>query len=367
MKLTKIIQSLEDWAPSIYQESYDNSGLIIGDSNSDISSCLITLDITEEVVEEAINKNCNLIVSHHPILFNSINKINFNNWESRIIRKSIQNNINIYALHTNLDNISDGVNKKICDILKINKTEILKNKKDISCKLEIYIPEKYKKEFLKNIYDSGGGIIGNYNECSFQINGKGTFLAKENANPKVGKKNKRESIDEVKLEVFFDKNHIDTIKDSINKFHPYDQPVYSINNNLNYSNNIGSGMIGEKTIEFKNLLKEIMKYFNVKSLRHTKIIKRKINKIAVCGGSGSFLIDDAISKGADVFITSDIKYHDFFKADNKIIIIDIGHYEGEQFTKDLIYEYLSKKFLNIAIYLSKMNTNPINYQTSHGK
>tara|TARA_B100000886_G_scaffold336402_1_gene295123 strand:- start:377 stop:1480 length:1104 start_codon:yes stop_codon:yes gene_type:complete len=367
MKLSKIIQSLEDWAPSIYQEPYDNSGLIIGDSNSDISGCLITLDITEEVVDEAIKKNCNLIISHHPILFKSINKINFSNWESRVIRKSIQNNINIYSLHTNLDNISNGVNKKICDILKINNTEILKKKENISCKLEIYIPEKYKDEFLKNIYNSGGGIIGNYNECSFQMKGKGTFRPNKYANPRIGRKNQKQSIDEVKLEIFFNKNYIEKIENCINEFHPYDHPTYSLNKNLNSSKNIGSGMVGNRNIEFKNLLKEIIEYFNVKSLKHTKVLKRKINKIAVCGGSGSFLIEDAISSGADVYITSDIKYHDFFKADNKIIIIDIGHYEGEQFTKDLIYEYLSKKFLNIAIYLSKMNTNPINYQISYGK
>jgi len=181
MKLNKIIQSLEEWAPSIYQESYDNSGLIIGDINSEISGCLITLDCTEEVVDEAINKNCNLIISHHPILFKSINKINFNNWESRVIKKSIKNDINIYALHTNLDNVYSGVNKKICDILQIDKAEILRKKENISCRLDVYIPEKDKDEFLKKIFDVGGGIIGNYNECSFQIHGEGTFLPNDKA------------------------------------------------------------------------------------------------------------------------------------------------------------------------------------------
>ena len=361
MKLSKIIESLEKWAPSIYQESYDNSGLIIGNINSDIKGCLITLDCTEKVIEEAIKKKCNLIISHHPILFKSINKINYDDWESRVIKKSIQNEINIYAFHTNLDNVSDGVNKKICDILKINNPQVLRKKESLSCKLDIYIPENDKDEFLKNVFNSGGGIIGNYSECSYQISGKGTYLPNKESNPKIGDINKKQIIDEIKLEIFFNKTFMEDIRDCINKYHPYDEPTYHIYNTLNTSKNIGSGMFGERKIEFDSLVSEIKKSFNVKSIRHTNILNNKISKIAVCGGSGSFLIQDAISVGADVFITSDIKYHDFFQADNKITIIDIGHYEGEQFTKDLIYEYLSKKFLNIALHLSNENTNPINY------
>tara|TARA_B100001564_G_scaffold337986_1_gene329395 strand:- start:8034 stop:9125 length:1092 start_codon:yes stop_codon:yes gene_type:complete len=361
MKLSKIIESLEKWAPSIYQESYDNSGLIIGNINSDIKGCLITLDCTEKVIEEAIKKKCNLIISHHPILFKSINKINYDDWESRVIKKSIQNEINIYAFHTNLDNVSDGVNKKICDILKINNPQVLRKKESLSCKLDIYIPENDKDEFLKNVFNSGAGNIGNYSECSYQISGKGTYLPNKESNPKIGDINKKQIINEIKLEIFFNKTFMEDIRDCINRYHPYDEPTYHIYNTLNISKNIGSGMFGERKIEFDSLVSEIKKSFNVKSIRHTNILNNKISKIAVCGGSGSFLIQDAISVGADVFITSDIKYHDFFQADNKITIIDIGHYEGEQFTKDLIYEYLSKKFLNIALHLSNENTNPINY------
>ena len=366
MKLSKIIESLENWAPSIYQESYDNSGLIIGDINSNINGCLITLDCTEKVIDEAINKKCNLIISHHPLLFKSINKINYDNWESRVIKKSIQNNINIYALHTNLDNVSDGVNKKICDILKINNPKILRKKENLSCKLDIYIPEKDKDVFLNNIFNSGGGIIGNYSECSYQISGKGTFLPQDGSNPKIGKINEKQTIEEIKLEIVFNKKHIKEIKECIERHHPYDVPTYHIYNTLNTSKNIGSGMFGKRKIEFNSLLSEIKKLFNVSSIRHSDVLNKNIDKIAVCGGSGSFLIEDSISVGADVFITSDLKYHDFFLADNKITIIDIGHYEGEQFTKDLIYEYLSKKFLNIALHLSSENTNPINYYNQDG-
>ena len=193
------------------------------------------------------------------------------------------------------------------------------------------------------------------------MQGRGTFLPNDQAKPQIGEKNKKETIDEIKLEIFFDKNYIENIKHCINQYHPYDEPTYSINNTLNTSKNIGSGMIGKRKVDFKILIKEIVKLFNVKSIRHTNVVKNKINTIAVCGGSGSFLIKDAIAAKADVFITSDMKYHDYFIADNKITIIDIGHYEGEQFTKDLIFEYLSKKFLNIALHLSNVNTNPINY------
>jgi len=361
MKLSKIIESLEKWAPPIYQEHYDNSGLMVGNQDSIITGCLISLDCTEKVVEEAIKKKCNLIVSHHPIIFGGINSVDTSHWTGRVITKAIQNSINIYSIHTNLDNIRDGVNNKISQILKLKNLKFLKPKDGFSKKLELYIPEKDKDKFLDKVYRIGAGHIGKYKECSFQNKGIGTFIPQEESNPSLGSINKKEEVDEIKIELFFDFKVMGEVIDVINKFHPYDEPNYFITDSQIKSKNIGSGMLGDRQIKFDGLLSELKEKFGCKSIKHTKVLNEKINKIAVCGGSGSFLINDAIKKGADVFITSDFKYHDFFEANNSIILVDIGHYESEQFTKDLIFEFLNKNLINIALHLTNENTNPIKY------
>ena len=361
MKLNKIIESLEKWAPPIYQEDYDNSGLMVGDRSSDILGCLISLDCTENIVEEAIKKNCNLIISHHPIIFGGLKSLDMSQWEARVIKKAIKNDINIYALHTNLDNIFDGVNKKICEILNLIDIEILSPKIGYDYKLEVYIPEKYRNTFVKKIFDIGSGYFGNYSECSFEINGRGSFQPEDGSNPLQGKKGEKEIVDELKLEIYFDKKIKNKVEKCIKDHHPYDEAVYYISKTSNLSKNIGSGMIGKSNIKFNELLNLIKKDFNENSIKYTKKLKDDIGKIAVCGGSGSFLINESIKKKADVYITSDLKYHDFFKANDKITLIDIGHYESEKYTKELIFEFLNKKLTNIALHLSDENTNPIKY------
>lgn len=361
MKLHKIIQCLEGWAPPIYQESYDNSGLIVGDINSDVNGCLISLDCTESVVNEAIDKNCNLIISHHPIIFGGITSIDSSHWVGRVLTKAIKNNISLYSIHTNLDNIKDGVNRKICDILKLKNYKILSPKYGFSKKLEIYIPEKDKDDFLEKLFQTGAGKIGNYRECSFQQEGIGTFTPVEGSNPKIGSILKKQNVKETKLEIYFDSDIESKIINSIKSYHPYEEPSYFIHTTDLPSKEVGSGMIGERKITFNDLLDELKNNFKCNSIKHTKIIKENINKIAVCGGSGSFLTTPAITNKADVFITSDFKYHDFFEANNKITLVDIGHYESEQFTKELIFEFLNKNLINIALHLSNENTNPIKY------
>ena len=361
MKLKKIIECLEEWAPPIYQESYDNSGLMVGDYSSEILGCLISLDCTEKVVDEAISKKCNLIISHHPIIFGGISSINSSHWVGRVIQKAISNNINIYAIHTNLDNIKEGVNKKISDLLNLKNTKFILPKYGFNKKLEVYIPEKDKNHFLDKLFDVGAGQIGNYKECSFQEKGLGTYIPLEGSKPSIGNKNSKEEIEEIKLEIYFDKSIESSVINTIEEFHPYDEPNYYIQNNNIESRDVGSGMIGLREMNFNSLLKELKKKFNCGSIKHTKVINNKIKKIGVCGGSGSFLIKEAIKKGADVLISSDFKYHDFFEANNKITLIDIGHYESEQFTKDLIFEFLNKNLINIALHSSNENTNPIKY------
>jgi len=361
MKLTKIIDSLEKWAPPIYQESYDNSGLLIGNKKNEIKGCLISLDCTEKVIDEALKKGCNLIISHHPLIFEPIKSIISDSWISRTIEKAIKNNINIYAFHTNLDNVITGVNKKISDLIGLKNISILSKKRGYTNKLEIYIPQKSKHTLMDKLYEINSGTIGNYKECSFSILGKGSFIPTSKSNPTIGKKNSKQVVEEEKIEILFHKENHDELVSIINKYHPYQEPTFFITKLENTNHEIGSGIIGKRKILFDNLLKELKKTFNKKMIKHTKPIKKNIKTIAVCGGSGSFLIDDAINKSADVFITSDLKYHEYFKSDNKLVLIDIGHYESEQYTKDLIFEFLNKKLINIALHLSKVDTNPVKY------
>ena len=361
MKLNKIIECLEKWAPPSLQEEYDNSGLIIGNNQNEIKGILVTLDCTEEIINEAIKKNCNLIISHHPLIFRPIKKITGSNHVERSIIKAIQNSISIYSIHTNLDNILSGVNYKIANKIGLKQIKILDKKINVLSKIEFYIPKDYKENVLKNLFKIGAGKIGNYNSCSFQTEGSGTFRPDDNASPFIGKKNKYQNSDEVKVELIFE-NHLEKeLISCLKKFHPYDEVAFFITKVNNKSEVIGSGIVGNLRIDSTKLLKKLKNAFKSKAIKHTVLNKKNVNKIAICGGSGSFLINKAIKNNADVFITSDLKYHDFFEGENKMIIVDIGHYESEQFTKELIFEYLNKKLVNIAIHLSKINSNPIRY------
>ena len=361
MKLTKIIDSLEKWAPPIYQESYDNSGLLIGNKRNEIKGCLISLDCTEKVIDEALKKDCNLIISHHPLIFEPIKSIISDSWISRTIEKAIKNNINIYAFHTNLDNVITGVNKKISDLIGLKNISILSNKKGYTNKLEVYIPQTSKNKLMDKLYEINSGTIGNYKECSFSILGKGSFIPTSESNPTIGKKNSKQVVEEEKIEILFHKENHDELISIINKYHPYEEPTFFITKLKNTNHEIGSGIIGKRKISFNNLLIKLKKTFNKNVIKHTKPIQKNIKTIAVCGGSGNFLINDAINKSADVFITADLKYHDYFKSDNKLVLLDIGHYESEQYTKDLIFEFLNKNLINIALHLSKVDTNPVKY------
>ncbi len=363
MKIKNIIDCLEELAPLYLQESYDNSGLIVGSEESKISSVLISIDCTEEVLNEAISNKCNLIITHHPIVFSEIKKLSGNSYVERILIKAIKNDIAIYALHTNLDNIFNGVNIAIANKIELNNIKILRPKKDVLRQLVVYCPYKSANSLKEALFDAGAGAIGDYTRCSFSSSGKGTFKAGKNTSPYVGKKEELHTEEEEKIEVVYPKYKEKDIVNAMYLNHPYEEIAFQIYLIDNVYEKVGSGMLGslpnkQNSKIFLDSLKDI---FSVKMIRCSSIIKEEIQKIAICGGSGSFLIEDAKKAGADMFITSDIKYHQFFDAGDKMILVDIGHYESEQFTKDLIFDLLSKKFTNFAILLSKVNTNPINY------
>lgn len=363
MKIAEIIQTIENFAPISYQESYDNAGLIIGDKLTDCTGVLICLDSIEAVVDEAIAKNCNLIVAHHPIIFSGLKKINGKNYIERTIIKAIKNDIAIYACHTNLDNVRFGVSDVIADKLHLKNRQILEPKKSILKKLFTYIPTNKKEDLLNSLFAAGAGNIGNYSQCSFSVDGNGTFKPNEIANPVVGKNGIRSNENEARIEVIFPHYLESKIIQTLKQNHPYEEVAYEVISLDNSYQDVGSGMIGELENEMDEMsfllfLKEKM---NTKCIRYTSLLRKPIKKVAVCGGAGSFLLNQAILQKADVFITGDFKYHQFFDADNQLIICDIGHYESEQFTSQLFNKIISEKFPNFAVQISTINTNPVNY------
>ena len=363
MKIKEIIQELKRWAPPAYQESYDNARLITGNQKEALKGVLISLDCTEDVVEEAIQQNCNLIVAHHPIVFSGLKSLTGKNYVERTIIKAIKNDIAIYAIHTNLDNVFNGVNKKIADIIGITNQRVLSPKSSTLSKIVTFVPKEKSKAILNKLHEAGAGQIGNYSHCSFSSEGTGTFKPNDIANPAIGESGKTESVNEERLELIFPSAIEAKLVTALKSAHPYEEVAYYITRLSNSNQEIGAGMVGDLQEEVPTLdfMKSIKEKFNLSVIRHTKFHKEKLKKIAVCGGAGSFLLSKAKAANADVFITADYKYHEFFDAEDNILILDIGHYESEVFTKELIYDRLKEKFANIALNLSQVVTNPINY------
>ncbi|MBU3012980.1 Nif3-like dinuclear metal center hexameric protein [Polaribacter vadi] len=363
MIIKDITNYIENLAPLNYAESFDNVGLLIGNYSTKVTGVLVALDTLEETVDEAIAKNCNLIVSFHPIIFSGLKKLNGNSYVERVVLKAIQNNIAIYATHTALDNSKNGVSAKMCEVLGLTNTKILIPKKGIIKKLTTYVPNKNANDLRTLLFDAGAGNIGNYDNCSFNVSGDGTFRGNENSNPVLGEKGKLHTEPETKISVIFESKNEKSILKALQENHPYEEVAYEIITTENVHQNIGMGMIGELNTEMdeKNFLKYLKSTMKTDCVRHSAFINKKIKKVAVLGGSGSFAISDAKKAGADAYVSADFKYHEFFKAENCILLADIGHYESEQFTKNLLVDYLTKKFSNFAIILSEKSTNPIYY------
>lgn len=363
-KIQDVISYLERIAPPAYQESYDNATLICGDRNTELNGVVCALDCTEAVVEEAISLGANLIVAHHPIVFKGLKGLTGRNYVERTVIKAIKNDIAIFAIHTNLDHVATGVNKRICDRLGLKETKILQPKKQILSKLVFFVPIEEKGKVLDAVFAAGAGQIGEYKDCSFQVEGMGTFTPSANANPHIGKRGSPQFEKEARVEVILPSFLSNKVISAMKKVHPYEEVAYYLSALENENQEVGAGMIGRinnpmEGEEFLDFLKEKM---NLIILKHTGLIKRKIEKVAVCGGSGIFLLSDAKRAGADVFVTSDVKYHEFFDAEDQLILCDIGHYESEIFTKELLGELLSQNFPNIALYLTKVVTNPTSYR-----
>jgi dinuclear metal center YbgI/SA1388 family protein len=363
MKLSALLPILEEMAPLAYAEDFDNVGLLVGDKNQEISGILVCHDALEQVIEEAIAKKCNLVVCFHPILFSGLKKITGKNYVERAIVKAIKNDIAIYAVHTALDNHHKGVNKIFCQALGLINTKILIPKENFIKKLVTFtIPENAEK--LRNaLFDAGAGKIGNYEDCSFNSQGIGTYMGNENSNPEIGERFEFVENTEIKIEVTFEKHLESKILKALFTNHVYEEVAYEIYQLTNKHQNIGLGMVGElpnslSETDFLSLVKEKMQ---TGGIRHSAFLNKPIQKVAVLGGSGSFAIHAAIASGADVFLTADLKYHQFYEAENRLLLVDVGHFESERFTKNYIVYYLKEKITNFAIILSEENTNPVQY------
>lgn len=363
MQIKDITNALEHWAPLAYQESYDNSGLLVGNAQDEVTGILCTLDVTEDVIDEAKGHGANLIVAHHPLIFKGLKKITGKHWVERCVIAAIKSNIGIYAIHTNLDHVHTGVNKKIAEKLGLSQLQILSPASSNLSKLVTFIPHGQATEVLDALFEAGAGEIGNYDHCSYQLDGIGTFRPGAYANPHTGTMNQDETVSEKRIEVLFPTHLSERVLSALKQAHPYEEVAYYLSSLDNQNQETGSGMIGQldEPVKTTTFLKNLKTKMNTELVRHTALCKAEVKRVAVCGGSGSFLLKHAIAANADVFITSDFKYHDFFEADGKVVIADVGHYESEQFTKELLYDYLREKFTNIALRLSNVATNPIKY------
>lgn len=370
MKVRDVIHMLEELAPLSYSEDFDNTGLLVGDANADVKGILVTLDTLESVVDEAISEKCNLIVSFHPIIFSGLKKLTGKTYVERVVSKAIKNDIAIFAIHTALDNAWNGVNAMICQKLGLQNRSILIPQSGTIQKLITFVPKAKADPVREALFNAGAGEIGNYSNCSFNIDGRGSFNGNEEANPTIGEKGTTHFEDEVQIGVTFHKHLRSAVIKALFDAHPYEEIAYEVTTLENTNQHIGMGMAGtlEQPMEesdFLNFVKDTMK---AGCVRHSELLGKPVKKVAVLGGSGSFAISAAKRAGADAYITADLKYHDFFKAEGKILLADIGHYESEQYTKDLLVSFLNEKITNFApalpqggVVLSRINTNPITY------
>jgi len=363
MQIKELVDFLNAQIPPGLQEEYDNSGLLLGDPAQDVTGVVVTVDVTEEVVDEAVRKEANFILAHHPLIFSGIKQLTGKNYVERTVIKAIQNGIAVYSAHTSLDNLKNGLNYKMADKLGLKNQRILRPAREQLLKLVFFVPHDHADKVRQGVFDAGAGIIGDYGGCSYNLEGKGSFIPGEESDPYVGKKGEMHFEEETRVETWVPRHLLGKVLQAMNQAHPYEEVAYDLYPLANDDKGSGSGLIGELDEEMpeKDFLDLLKKAFDAPAIRHTKLMYSFVKRIALCGGSGSFLLEDARREGADVFVSADFKYHQFFDADEHILIADIGHYESEWVAKEFFYELLTKKIHNFAVHYSEINTNPINY------
>jgi dinuclear metal center YbgI/SA1388 family protein len=363
MRIEDLTRSIEKIAPLDFQEEYDNSGLILGDPAMEVTGVLICLDVTEEVLHEALLKKCNFVVSHHPVIFKGLKRLTGNSLSERLSIMAVKNEIAVYAAHTNLDNADEGLNRHLIMRLGVRDPKVLQTSRGQLFKLVTFAPEAYAGKVRQALFDAGAGHIGKYDWCSYNVDGKGTFRATGDAKPFVGKMNELHIENETRIEVVCPSHIEKQLVDALVKSHPYEEVAYDLYPLNNVYSKRGNGMVGdlENEVPETEFLDRVKKLLGIPVIRHSAFLGQPVKRVAVCGGAGAFLLPEAIRSGAGIFLTGDIRYHDFPDAGKKILLADIGHYESEQGVKELIYSILIEKFPNFAILISEINTNPVNY------
>ncbi|MDE5678148.1 Nif3-like dinuclear metal center hexameric protein [Phocaeicola sp.] len=363
MKIKEIINALERFAPLPLQDGFDNAGLQVGLTEAEATGALLCLDVTEAVVDEAVMLGYNLIISHHPLIFKGYKSITGRDYIERCILKAIKNDITIYSAHTNLDNAPRGVNYKIAEKLGLSHVRILEPKEECLLKLVTFVPDAQAGKVRQALFEVGCGSIGNYDSCSYNLSGEGTFRAQKGANPFCGEIGKLHKESEIRIETILPSFKKAVAIKALLAAHPYEEPVFDLYPLTNAWAQIGSGIVGELEEPETELdfLRRVKKTFEVGCLRHTRLSGRLIQKVALCGGAGAFLLPKAVKANADVFITGEMKYHDYFNYENEILIADIGHYESEQYTKELFYSIIQERFPELEVQMTRINTNPIKY------
>jgi len=363
MKISQIIETLEDFAPLVLQESFDNSGLQLGDTSQNVKGILLCLDVTEEVLEEALELDCNLVISHHPLLFKPIKKLSGKTYIERCVVKACKNDLVIYAAHTNLDNAFGGLNFYLAEKLGLQNLRILSPQKEGLLKLVTFVPEAHAETVRSALFGAGAGCIGNYDSCSFNASGWGTFRAGEQAHPFVGNPGELHTEPEIRIETIVPIQKKSSVLRTLLAVHPYEEPAYDFYPLANEWNKTGSGVVGELPYpeEEEAFLQRLKTNFKLQSVKHSHFTGKEIREVALCGGNGAFLIPDAINYGADIFITGEAKYNDYYDVENRILLAVIGHYESEIITKELFYDIISKKITTFAVHFSTTNSNPVNY------
>lgn len=363
MKIKAILDILEQMAPLAYAEDFDNVGLLTGNADDTATGVLVCHDALESVIDEAIAKNCNLVVCFHPILFSGIKKLTGKTYVERALLKAIKNDIALYAVHTALDNHKQGVNKIFCDALGIINTKVLVPKENFIYKLVTYTTPENAEKLRNALFKAGAGNIGNYENCSYSSQGTGTYKGTDESNPVIGERGEFIESDEIKIEVTFEKDLKNRVLKALFNNHIYEEVAYELYQLQNQHQNIGLGMTGEleTAIDEKEFLLHVKDKMQAGGIRHSEFTNKQIKKVAVLGGSGSFAIKNAIAAGADAYITADLKYHNFYEAENKILLADIGHFESERYTKNYIADYITKRVEGVPVLITLVNTNPVKY------
>lgn len=363
MRIKDIIRALEQWAPPILQEDYDNCGLQTGDQEAEVVEALLTLDCTEETVAEAVRNNCGLIIAHHPVIFKGLKSLTGRTDVERTILAAIRANVAIYALHTSLDNVLDGVNGEIASRLGLKPLYVLDPKPGQLRKLAVFVPRDHVDAVRSAMFASGAGTVGAYDECSFSVEGTGTFRAGEGATPFIGRKGEWHGEAEERVEVLCPSTREQAVVEAMRAAHPYEEVAFDLYPLVNMHPGIGSGLVGEweRSMQEKEFLDKLKAVFGPPAVRHTALTGRPVKRVALCGGSGAFLIGRAMAAGADAFVTGDVKYHEFFLPEGRMLLADIGHFHSEQFTPHLIQSKLVGILPTFATRLSKTGTNPIHF------